>query len=530
MNRALVSGSFVLLGFGGFTLVALVALISAADGGPLGLPIDRLASPYALRILGFTLSQAFLSVGLSILGAIPLALIVIRYRRFMGRDWIIRLLALPLALPPLVAVIGLLQVWGRSGTVSDLLQFLGLDMRLSIFGMGGVVLAHVFFNLPLAARLMITHLERQPDTVFRLADQLGLSGWSRVRLLEAPLLLPHLPAVAGLVLMLCIGSFTIVLTLGGGPASATYEVAIYQALRFDFDPGLAAVFTLAQLVLATTILLVLHRFGGAPDDRAGTSSRPQMGGENLPRSVLALLGVYGLLLLAPLVALAAAGVGAEWERLVLLPRLWSATITSLVIAACSACLSVTGAYLLAVGRDRGLAPRGVARGLYMAGYASVGSAVLAIPPIILGAGWFILLRGAAHQTALAAVMVIIVNALMALPFVLRVLAPAHQAAMRRYGSLCAGLGLVGWRRFVLIDAPVLARPFAAACAFALVLSVGDLGAAAIFGAYDLVTLPILILNLMGSYRTTDAAGVALALALFVFALIWLADRINRISL
>ena len=44
--------------------------------------------------------------------------------------------------------------------------------------------------------------------------------------------------------MLCVTSFTIVLTLGGGPAATTLEVAIYQALRFDFDPARAVALTL----------------------------------------------------------------------------------------------------------------------------------------------------------------------------------------------------------------------------------------------------------------------------------------------
>ncbi|TIW01612.1 MAG: thiamine/thiamine pyrophosphate ABC transporter permease ThiP, partial [Mesorhizobium sp.] len=64
------------------------------------------------------------------------------------------------------------------------------------------------------------------------------------RLLEWPVLRAAMPGVAGLVFMLCITSFTIVLTLGGGPAATTLEVAIYQALRFDFDPARAVVLTL----------------------------------------------------------------------------------------------------------------------------------------------------------------------------------------------------------------------------------------------------------------------------------------------
>ena len=61
--------------------------------------------------------------------------------------------------------------------------------------------------------------------------------------------------------MLCITSFTIVLTLGGGPAATTLEVAIYQALRFDFDPARAVALTLLQIALTAIVMLVLTRLG-----------------------------------------------------------------------------------------------------------------------------------------------------------------------------------------------------------------------------------------------------------------------------
>ena len=40
-----------------------------------------------------------------------------------------------------------------------------------------------------------------------------------------------------------------------------------------------------------------------------------------------------------------------------------------------------------------------------------------MPPIVLGAGWFVLLRGMGDIFTLAPVVVVVVNALMALPFV-----------------------------------------------------------------------------------------------------------------
>ncbi len=45
----------------------------------------------------------------------------------------------------------------------------------------------------------------------------------------------QLPGLASLIFMLCFTSFTTVLALGAAPTT-TLEVAVYQALRFDFDP------------------------------------------------------------------------------------------------------------------------------------------------------------------------------------------------------------------------------------------------------------------------------------------------------
>ncbi|MFK7791496.1 MAG: ABC transporter permease subunit [Devosiaceae bacterium] len=525
MRSSALPGLLVVAGFGAFILTALAALFLV--GGD-GLPFERLVSRYTRSILAFTFLQATLSVLLSVLGALPLAIVLHRYQAFAGRSFLVRLLALPLALPPLVAVLGLLDIWGRSGLVSGALQSLGFDVRLDIFGLQGVLLAHVFFNLPLAARLMLSHLDRQPATTFRLADQLGLFGWTRFWRVEWPLLRTSLPGVAGLIMMLCIGSFTIVLTLGGGPSASTFEVAIYQALRFDFDPALAALYTLVQLILAGAVLLALSTLGGAPSDRAGQTISLDGRERPVPFWGLLVLALGVLFLVVPLIALTVAGLLADWGRLIAMPRLWSAIGTSLAIASLAAFIATASSYALLVARSRGFKARSTTASLFNAAYGMVGSAVLAVPPLVLGAGWFLMLRGMPAQTLIAGGLVVLVNALMALPFVLRVMGPAFEASERRYSALAESLGISGLERFFRVDAPVLAKPFAVALAFALVLSVGDLGAAAIFGAYDLVTLPVLILNLMGSYRTSDAAGVAFLLGAFVFVLIALAERSHKV--
>jgi thiamine transport system permease protein len=88
----------------------------------------------------------------------------------------------------------------------------------------------------------------------------------------------------------------------------------------------------------------------------------------------------------------------------------------------------------------------------------------------------------------------------------------------RTGRLSASLGLGGLARWRRVDLPALGGVLATAGAFAMALSLGDLGAIALFGSQDLVTLPYLLYQRMGSYRTEDAAGLALLLGLVCLVL------------
>jgi thiamine transport system permease protein len=61
----------------------------------------------------------------------------------------------------------------------------------------------------------------------------------------------------------------------------------------------------------------------------------------------------------------------------------------------------------------------------------------------------------------------------------------------------------------------------------MALSLGDLGVIALFGSDAVQTLPYLLLARMGSYRTADAAGLALLLGLACLALMFLSARLAR---
>ncbi len=484
---------------------------------------------YLARIAGFTLWQAALSTLLSVAPAIFVARALARHPAFPGRGLILKLFALPLALPAIVAALGVVALLGRAGLFADALTALTGARWQGIYGLSGILVAHVFFNLPLATRLLLQALEAVPADQWRLAAQLGMGASASFRLIEWPALRAALPGVAGLVFMLCVTSFTIVLTLGGGPGATTLEVAIYQALRFDFDPARAVALTMVQVALTVMVVLFLLRLGA---DMAGDASlpvaprRPAVAGRAERAANAALILAALAFVAGPLAAVAISGLRADLARLAADPAVHKATLTSLVLALAAALLCVALSLALVAarraleaGRLRGARAPALERMLDTgAGF------VLVVPPIVVGAGWFVALQGTDGLFAAAPFMVVAVNAVMAMPFAVRVIRPAWDAASARHDRLAAQLGISGFSRLRLIDWPPIRRPAFTALAFAMALSLGDLGVIALFGSEGVQTLPYLLYARMGSYRTADAAGLALILGIVCLGLMMLVER------
>jgi thiamine transport system permease protein len=516
------------IGAGALALTLLAAFCVLAFAMLLSSGVQSSWPPlaYLLHIFRFTVEQAVLSTGISVILAIPVALAMARRPAFPGRAIVVALMILPLGLPVLPAVFGLLEIWGRTGLVNEIGAELGFTTRLSIYGLQGILLAHVFFNLPLAARLMLKALERVPRDEWRLAASLGLPRMSLFRIVEGPALLRVIPGIAGLVFMLCVTSFTIVLTLGGGPANSTLEVAIYQALKFEFDPPRAMILSVAQLALTASIFWLLSRFPDPEEDRRGASGRPFRPdgasiGAKASDSVIVVL--FLAFVAVPVMAIIVAGLKADLAGLVGRPTFWQALGTSVTLALSAGLLATSATLLWARA-----AASAFANGRHpLARLFRLPEFMLLVPPLALGSGWFLILHRMGMADGAGPVLVVLVNMCMALPFAARVITPELTTHLRRTGRLAASLGISGWARFRLIDWPVMKGPLLTAFAFTAALSLGDLGAVALFGSDGFITLPALLYASLGSYRSTDAAGLSLILGVVCLVLTLPSVRADR---
>jgi thiamine transport system permease protein len=505
-------------------LAVLAALVATSLGGLILLAprtgTEGLDLGYLGSIATFTLVQAGLSALISLAMGALLALALAR-RRFVGRSILLSLLGVATALPAIVAVFALTAVLGRSGLVSEALATLGLP-RLSIYGLTGILIAHVFFNASYATRVYLAALEAVPGEHWRLASSLGMSASDLFRLVDWPVLRRETAGLAFLIFIACATSFAIPLALGGGPGAATFEVAIYEALRFDVDFARAAHLAILQIGFMAVLVTLAAPFLARPPEAAGSGLamlRPDRGSLALRILDGAVLAASALLILPPLIAVAWSGRA--------IPAIFNAAMaralmTSVLVALPAATFSLCLSFALTRAR-LALRERGLTGTAALVGVAPL--LTIATPPLAFASGLFVVAREVGDPAAIAVPTLVLVNAMMALPFVHRLLDPPLTLAHERYGRLGRSLGIRGVARLRLVEWPLVGASAGAAFAYALALSLGDLGVVTLFGSEGLVTLPALLYERLGAYRIGEAEGVAALLAGLVLVFFLMADRL-----
>jgi thiamine transport system permease protein len=454
--------------------------------------------PTIFSVLLFTLKQATLSSVISILLGVFTARALAR-RDFLGRQFILNCFALPMAVPAIVAVLGLTTLFGQSGLLPKL---------ITLYGLPGIVLAHVFFNLPMTTRMFFQSLQTVQPENFRLAAQLNFNEAAVFKHVEWPVLRGVLPSIAALIFLLCAASFVIVLTLGGASAT-TLEVAIYQSLRLDFDLPRALQLSLIQIVLCVALVWAAARAFTTTANRSALRTQvKRFDPQNwIAKSIdIAFIMLALAVVLPPLVAILAQGI----FNLHLYAETLRAMGTSLIIAGCSGVVAVLLAWPLAK-------------------TASTPSHIMAlaafiVPPAVLATGWFLLIYRYSDNFIVTLGFIITLNGLMALPLTTAALRVGFARISTEQLNLAAQLGFSKIQLFRLIELPILKPHLVQSFLLALVLSLGDLTAVMLLGNNGIVTLPTLLHNEMGHYRSNDAAGTALLLLFICAALTFLAEK------
>ena len=249
-DRSLSIIAFLFALFLGLPVLTLV--VRAVLNGSLSVAI---ASPVVLEALWLSLVTTAISLVITILLGLPLAVVLAR-RRFRAKGLLEAVVDLPIVLPPSVAGLALLLVFGRRGLLNAPFELLGISVPFTTIA---VILAQTFVSAPFfirSARTGIAGVDRDLEDAARVD---GASERQLFRSITVPLAGAALAAGLVMAWARSLGEFGATIMFAGNVEGKTQTLPLVVYSEFqggDLDASIAAA---AILVLAAFGVLMAVR-------------------------------------------------------------------------------------------------------------------------------------------------------------------------------------------------------------------------------------------------------------------------------
>ena len=242
-----------------FLMLPVVALLARAVGAG-GLADDVFAA------LALSLLTTLIALAVTLLLGGPLAWLLAR-RHFPGSGLVAALVELPIVLPPAVAGLALLLLFGRNGPLGAPLAGIGLSLP---FSTAAVIMAQVFVSAPFfvgSARAGFLAVPHELEDAARID---GASEWSVLRRVTIPLAAASLGAGAVMAWARALGEFGATTMFAGNVAGVTQTLplAVYSEFQSNLDRSIAAAAILVVAALGVLLAVRYLDWRRTPDSRS----------------------------------------------------------------------------------------------------------------------------------------------------------------------------------------------------------------------------------------------------------------------
>lgn len=263
-------------GWGTRTLVVVAALFALFLGLPVVTLVERaildgsithaLGSQVVLDALALSLVTTAISLVITVVMGLPLAFVLARWR-FRGKGLVEAIVDLPIVLPPSVAGLALLLVFGRLGLLGAPLHELGVSVS---FTMVAVVLAQTFVSAPFfirSARTGIAGVDRDLEDAARVD---GASERQLFRTITTPLAGAALAGGLTMCWARALGEFGATIMFAGNVMGRTQTLPLVVYGEFqggDLDASIAAAAMLVMAAFGVLAAVRLFHWGRVLDAR-----------------------------------------------------------------------------------------------------------------------------------------------------------------------------------------------------------------------------------------------------------------------
>ena len=180
VRRLLIAAAFFYLTL--FLFVPLVAVFAEALKGGFAAYVGSFLNDDALAAVRLTLLVAAVAVPLNAVFGVAAAWAIAKFD-FVGKQILITLIDMPLAVSPVISGLIYVLLFGAQGWLGPWLM--EHDIKI-IFALPGIVLATIFVTVPFVARELIPLMQSQGREEEEAAITLGASGWQTFRRVTLP--------------------------------------------------------------------------------------------------------------------------------------------------------------------------------------------------------------------------------------------------------------------------------------------------------------------------------------------------------
>jgi molybdate transport system permease protein len=224
-------------------------------------------SSAVVAALALSMATTAASLVLTVVFGLPLAFVLAR-RSFPGKWLVEAIVDLPIVLPPAVAGLALLLVFGRRGLLAGPMQAAGIDIAFTVIA---VVLAQTFVSAPFfirSARAGLVGVDRDLEDAARVD---GASERQLFRRITIPL--AGVALAAGLVMSWAraLGEFGATIMFAGSVEGRTQTLPLVVYAEFQgggLDASIAASSMLVLAAFGVLIAVRVFRWGRAMDVRS----------------------------------------------------------------------------------------------------------------------------------------------------------------------------------------------------------------------------------------------------------------------
>jgi thiamine transport system permease protein len=149
---------------------------------------------------------------------------------------------------------------------------------------------------------------------------------------------------------------------------------------------------------------------------------------------------------------------------------------------------------------------------------------IGVSSIILGLGYLKAYQNFPWKIVGSWYAIVFAHTVIAYPFVIRVASATFRKMKPSLPEVARSLGAGPWRLFWHLELPLARSALITGAAFAFGISVGEINATLMLYNEKLVTIPVMIYRLIGSYNFIGACAMGSVLMLFCFLAFLIIDR------